>query len=132
MADVVGTFPIYTGRGLYCWKFTSISDGAGETNVIKIDVSTLTNTVGGVGTKINIQEVAWSIQGFAYVQLSFDYGTDVTAALLTGNGGINYEKVGREIVSAASATGGTGDLLLSTGVAAANATYDITVVFRVD
>lgn len=132
MADVVGTFPIYTGSGLYCWKFTSISDGTGETNVIKIDVSTLTNTVGGVGTKINIQEVAWSIQGFAYVKLSFDYTTDVVAALLSGNGGICYDKVGREVVAAALAVGDTGDLLLSTGVAAANATYDITVVFRVD
>jgi hypothetical protein len=42
MADAVTSQTIQDGERKAVLKFTNISDGTGETNVVKVDVSTLT------------------------------------------------------------------------------------------
>ena len=56
MADAVASQTILDGERLFIAKFTNISDGTGETGVIKIDVSTLSpNAAGNAcnGVKLN-------------------------------------------------------------------------------
>lgn len=129
MADAVATLPIYSGSGLYAWKFINISDGTGESAVLKIDVSTLVNVQGNVGTQVEIQEIVWAIQGFTSVRLLWDGTTDQVADLLCWCGAINYETIGK--LRPVSLTGNTGDLLFTTAGATNGATYDITIKFKV-
>ena len=129
MADAVATLPIYSGGGLYAWKFTNISDGTGESAVLKIDVSTLVNVQGLPGTQVEIQEIVWAIQGFSSVRLLWDGTTDQVADLLCWCGAINYETIGK--LRPVNLTGNTGDLLFTTAGAVSGATYDITIKFKV-
>jgi hypothetical protein len=56
MADLVASQTLLDGERLFIGKFTNISDGTGETNAIKVDVSTLAASAAGkacTGVKIN-------------------------------------------------------------------------------
>ena len=56
MADAVTSQTILDGERLFIGKFTNLSDGTGETAVVKIDVSTLNRNAAGQacnGVKIN-------------------------------------------------------------------------------
>ena len=56
MADTVTTQTLLDGERLVIQKFTNISDGTGETNVVKVNVSALAPNAFGVactGVKIN-------------------------------------------------------------------------------
>ena len=83
MADAVTTQLIEDGDRLVIYKFTNISDGTGESGVLKIDVSAL-NHLGGPsqsglpcnGLKLN--KIIASTTGMA-VQMLWDATTDVLA-----------------------------------------------------
>jgi len=104
---------------------TNISDGTGESNVVKIDKSAFTAYDGSEPGIINIISARWNIQGFSYVKLSTDHTTDDVVLLLSGNGYDNWADAGGLRDPASS--GQTGDLLLTTVGAASGATYDITL-----
>jgi hypothetical protein len=56
MADAVTSQTILDGERLFIGKFTNISDGTGESGVVKIDVSALNANASGLacnGIKIN-------------------------------------------------------------------------------
>ena len=127
MADTVTSNVMFsaTNARRYIVHLTGVSDATGETNVIKIDKSTLTNTVGQEPTSLKIASIRWNIQGYSYIKLSTDRTSDQTLMLLSGNGYDNFEAFG--FLKEASTTGDTGDLLLSSVGAAAGATYDITI-----
>lgn len=128
MADAVNTNVLYSGQAIYVVRFTNLSDGTGETNVIKVDRSTLTGPAGVEPTNLIIQEMAWNIQGFTSVKIAWDHNTDDTAALLSGNGYRNYDGT-NGLVDPLSA-GGTGDILFTTAGTTSGNTYDITLVLR--
>jgi hypothetical protein len=127
MADTVTSNVMFsaTNARRYIVHLTCISDGTGETNVVKIDKSTLTNGSGVEPTSLKIASIRWNIQGMSYVKLSTDRTTDQTLMVLSGNGYDNFEAFGH--LKEASTTGDTGDLLLSSVGAASGATYDITL-----
>ncbi len=130
MADAVATNVIFSGNRKYAAKFTCVSDGTGETNVVKIDISTLTiSQPPGTAavTRLSIEEVEWDVQGFTSVRFSFDRTTDQIAQLMSGRGSVSYAHLGNAIDNG---TGDTGDLLLTSVGAVSGATYDITVVCR--
>ena len=112
----------------YVVHLTSFRDTADETNVVKIDKSTLTNTRDVEPKAIDIMSVRWNIQGFTYVKLSWDHTTDDTAMFLSGNGYDNFEDAGG--LRDPRSTGGTGDLLLTSVGGGTTSTYDITLVCR--
>lgn len=127
MADAVTTIVELNGKKRYIARFTGISDGTGESAVVKVDKSTLTNSLGVEPSKLAIEEINWSIQGFASVRLLWDHTTDDLAEVLAqGNGHRKYWPTGPGIVDPGS-SGGTGDLLL-TSSATTGGTYDIRVV----
>lgn len=128
MPDTVDTVVIYAGQRRRVVRLLSRSDSTGETNVIKVDKSALTATNGKEPSKLVIEEIEWNVQGFKNVVLTFDHTTDDEAAVLAGAGYKDYRPYGG-LVDPASA-GGTGDILLSTTGAVADASYDITLTLR--
>lgn len=130
MADTVDSLVVFSGKNRYVVRLTNVSDGTGESAVIKVDKSTLIgpDLVNEPG-KLVLEEVQWSIQGFSSVRLLWDHTTDDEMCVLgAGNGYFNFKNAGG-LVDPASA-GQTGDILLTTAGAVAGATYDITLVVR--
>ena len=124
MADAVTTLVTNNGPLNYQARFTNISDGTGESAVIKIDKSTLANELGVEPRQLDIIRIQWSIQGFSSVRILWDHTTDDTAQVLAvGNGFRDYAD-SNELADPRSA-GGTGDLLFTTAGAVSGATYDI-------
>lgn len=125
MADTVTSRVVNNSKGKYTVHITGISDGTGESNVVKIDKSTLLTVAGAEPAALSIGTIRWNVQGFSYVKLHFDHTTDDTAMLLSGNGYDDFTPGGglRDPLSA----GQTGDLMLTSVGAAAGATYDITI-----
>lgn len=129
MADTVNSNVIFAGTRRRVVQLTNISDGTGESDVVKVDVSTLTGPDGSAPTSVTIEEVTWSIQGFTSVRLEFDATTDDEAMVLgAGNGYASFVNMGG--LKDPKSTGTTGDLLLTTAGAVSGATYDITLVLR--
>lgn len=125
MADTVSTIVLAAGPRNYVARFTNISDGTGESLVLKVDISTLSLGNGVAPTKVSVKEIQWSIQGFTSVQLYWDHTVDVLiSALASGNGYAEYGTLGMLIDPGATPTG---DVLLSTAGAISGATYDITL-----
>lgn len=126
MADAVTTTALNDSGSEYVVHLTNVSDGTGESNVIKVDKSTLTLS-GAEPGKLTIMEARWAIYGFTSVKLTWDHTSDVTAMVLTGSGYEDFRPYGGK---KDSGSGQTGDLLLSTTTPGATATYDITLVLR--
>ena len=124
MADTVDTIVQFSGTRRYIVRLTNISDGTGESAVKKVDISTLTNGKGVAPTRVNVESIQWSIQGFSSVKLLWDHTTDDELAVLgAGNGYRDFSQAG--VLKDPSSAGDTGDILLTTVGASATATYDI-------
>lgn len=128
MADVVDTRTIFLGTRKAAFRFTNVSDGTGESAVVKVDISTFLNSHGVAPTKTVIEQLEWAIQGFTSVRLFWDHTADDEIAVLSGAGFKDYREYGG-MTDPASA-GGTGDILITTAGAASGATYDITLTLR--
>jgi hypothetical protein len=64
MADAVTSQTIQDGERKAVLKFTNISDGTGETNVVKVDVSALTaNSAGKSCSKVTVSKIWWQCVG---------------------------------------------------------------------
>lgn len=135
MADAVTTITLSNSPERIGVHLTSISDGTGESAVIKVDKSTLTSTLGTEPASLDIEDIRWAIQGMTSVRLLWDHTTDDVAMCLTGSGydqfiagaGGDYPPKG---LADPRSSGGTGDLLLTTNGAVSGATYDITIWLR--
>lgn len=124
MADAVDTIVQFSGTRRHIVRLTNVSDGTGESAVIKVDISTLTNSKGVAPTRVNVESIQWAIQGFSSVKLLWDHTTDDELAVLSaGTGYRDFSQAGA--LKDPSSTGGTGDILLTTVGASATATYDI-------
>jgi len=131
MADTVDTKTIFSGARKKVYMFINISDGTGESDVVKIDRSSLTGQNGLAPTYLVIEEIQWSIQGFASVRLEWDDGTDDEAIVLApGNGVASWVAVGGLKHPQVPGDATEGDLLLTTNGAQSGATYTITIVIR--
>lgn len=125
MADTVNSTVVFSGTRRRVVKITNISDGTGEADVVKVDVSALIGPDGSAPTSVVIEEIQWSINGFTSVRLHWDADEEEDiAALGTGNGYFNFRNVGGFMGTT------DGDLLLTTAGNVAGATYDITVSLR--
>lgn len=130
MADTVTTEYVYSGYRRKLLHLTNVSDGTGESGVVKIDVSALTfSTQALVPTYVTVDWVAYNIQGMNSVRLYFDANTDDELAILpAGNGEIDFAAYGGK--TDPKTTGTTGDVKLTTQGAVSGGTYDITIAFR--
>lgn len=129
-ADTVDTQVIFNGNNRYIIHLQNRSvDGAGESDVIKVDKSTLSGPIPGVvpGSLV-LEEVRWAVQGFASVRLNWDHTTDDELLTLSGNGYEDFRPAGG--LRDPETSGGEGDVLLTTTGNASGNSYDITLTFR--
>jgi hypothetical protein len=129
MADAVTTEYVFNGQRRKIVHLTNISDGTGESGVVKVDLSAITFNNGVVPTGSAVDLIDYNIQGFASVRLYWDHTTDDEIAILpAGTGTIDWYAHGGK--TDPRTTGGTGDVLLTTNGGASGATYDITIHLR--
>jgi hypothetical protein len=86
MADNVTSQTILDGERLFIAKYTNISDGTGETAVVKVDVSTLNPNIFGYacnGVKIN---KIWMAAHGMEVRILWDADVNLLAWQVTSNG----------------------------------------------
>ena len=131
MADTVTSDVTYNTDDVYGLHLTGVSDGTGETNVIKVDKSAMTikgqSPAVAVG-HMAIERVRGFQNGYTYIKLHWDHTTDDTAVLL-GSGQFDLDFREHPLHDPQS-TGGTGDLLLSTVGHTAGDVYDIHLDMR--
>lgn len=127
MADAVTSQTILDGERLFIGKFTNISDGTGESAVVKIDVSALNPNAAGLacnGVKIN--KVWAQTQGMA-LDILWDATSDVLCETIPANQFylMDYSSFGG--LPNNSGAGKSGDVLFTTVGAAAGDRYTITL-----
>ena len=127
MADAVTSQTILDGERLFIGKFTNISDGTGETGVIKIDVSALSpNAAGQACNGVKINKIWAQTQGMS-VDILWDATSDVLCETIPENQFylMDYSSFGGFPNNAGS--GVTGDVLFTTVGAASGDRYTITL-----
>jgi hypothetical protein len=127
MADAVSSQTILDGERLFIAKFTNISDGTGETGVIKIDVSTLNpNAFGFACNGIKINKIWGSVHGMN-VRILFDATTDTFAFLVPQNTSYLMDFSSFGGIPSNAGAGVTGDILFTTHDASAGDSYTIVI-----
>lgn len=114
MADLVASTTIQDGQRLAVMRFTNVSDGSGESAVVKVDASALEAMANGnKSTNIKIMKCWWTISGMD-VDLLWDASTNVHAISLTSDGAgyLDFSSFGGLPNTAGS--GKTGDILITT------------------
>ena len=125
MADAVASQTLLDGERMAIMKFTNLSDGTGESKVIKVDVSTLTSNASGQACDgVTITKIHASTHGLE-VQIYWDATTDVFCWCVPQNSAytMDFEKFGGLTNNAGA--GKTGDVLFSTADASAGDFYTI-------
>ena len=121
MADTVDSYVVFDGTKRKTVRFSNVSDGTGETAVVKFDASADADA-----DYYSIQEIQYDIGGFTGVEIFFDAtADDESVKLPTGSGFKNFGSFGGMVDP--KSTGYTGDILFTTKGAAADATYDIVI-----
>tara|TARA_R110000796_G_scaffold80608_1_gene178397 strand:- start:11 stop:415 length:405 start_codon:yes stop_codon:yes gene_type:complete len=130
VADVVASQTIIDGQKTVVLKLTNVSDGTGEANVVKVDVSALTALPNGTAcTGVVIEKIWWQCIGMK-VKLLWDASTNLFCIELGENqsGHHDYTDFGGFPNNAGG--GKTGDLLFTT-VGHTNAdTYTVILYMR--
>ncbi len=137
MADAVTARVVLNTTYRYIVHLTNVSDGTGESAVIKADKSALVAPDGSEPASLDIEWVRWNVQGFTSVRLLWDHDTDDAALVLSGSGYDDFQgridptdyNEGASVKDPRTA-GGTGDILLTTAGNVSGATYDITLGLR--
>lgn len=125
MADAVASQTLLDGERMAIMKFTNLSDGTGESKVIKVDVSALSSSASGQTCDgVTITKIHASTHGLE-VQIYWDATTDVFCWCVPQNStyAMDFEKFGGLTNNAGA--GKTGDVLFSTADASAGDFYTI-------
>jgi len=110
-------------------QLTGISDGTGESEVTKLDISQLRKVDGSIPTRTSILGIKWNVKGIDNVHLQWDRSPKATIAALSGEGKRDYRSKGG-IVDPSGAGDRTGDILLTSNGAGAGGVYDIELTVK--
>ncbi len=124
MPDAVNTQTLFDGDSQAVLKFNNVSDGTGETAVLKVDVSALkANYIGKECTGVDIRRIVASVNGMS-VNILWDATTDVSAFILSpGMYTLDFDTT--TILRNNAGVGKNGDILFTTVGASAGDTYSI-------
>jgi len=125
MADTVTTQTIQDGERNCIMKFTNVSDGTGESAVVKVDVSALQSNPSGIAcSEVRLVRVSHAIVGMS-VQMFFNATTNVLLMELaeSSNGHMDFQDFGGIPNNAGS--GKDGDILFTTKGHTSGDTYSI-------
>ena len=128
MADAVATQTIQDDGKTAIFRFTNVSDGTGETLVVKIDASSLAPDpmTSAACTSVGIQKIYYSTIGMG-VKIFFDASTDVLAWQLNADWSDTLDFTDFTSIPNNSGSGKTGDILFSTVGASNNDVYNIII-----
>lgn len=120
MADAVATQILLDGQKNAVLKFTNVSDGSGESAVVKVDVSALS----GAPSEVRIDAMWYSTDGMS-VQVLWDADSDVICWLIPANQSdeLCFERFGG--LNNNAGAGKTGDVSFTTVGHTAGDTYTI-------
>ena len=109
MADAVTSQTLHDGPRNCVMKFTNISDGTGESAVLKVDVSAL----GNAPDQVKIMKIHYTTSGMS-VRILWDATADVVAWVLPADdsGTFDFTSIGG--LSNDAGAGVTGDILFTT------------------
>ena len=125
MADAVTSQTILDGERLFIAKFTNISDGTGETGVLKIDVSTLNpNSFGLACNGVKINKIFGTTHGME-VRILWDATTDQFAWQIPQNSNYLMDLSSFGGIPNNAGAGVTGDVLFTTADASSGDMYSI-------
>jgi hypothetical protein len=128
MADAVTTQILEEGPRYAVIKFTNVSDGTGESAVLKVDVSTLSGFNGRLPTEVIIEKIIYSLEGMQ-VEILWDATTDVICWVLTPGAG-NHICFEDALLKNNSGAGKTGDIRFTTLGASNGDAYSIILKMR--
>lgn len=126
MADAVATQIIQDGPKEAVFKFTNVSDGTGESGVVKVDVSALTPDpmTGKACSSATIQYITYSTIGMG-VKIFFDATADVLAWEMPADDARTFNFFEFTGIPNNAGAGKTGDILFSTVNATAGNSYAV-------
>jgi hypothetical protein len=130
MADAVTSQTLFDGPAHTVLKLTNVSDGTGESAVVKVDVSALESAYNGVACSgVTIERIWWQCIGMK-VQILWDATSDAFCIELGENqsGNHDYRSFGGLTNNAGS--GKTGDVKFTTVGASSADTYTIILYLR--
>ena len=129
MSDAVQTKTLSDGYTYSSFLFTNVSDGTGESDVTKIDVSGLAYASGdGANCRVAIAEAHFAVGGNGAVQIDFDGTGSNTALVVAGTGKFDFTDGFGMIDNDAAVP--TGDINFTTVGFAADSTYSILLKVR--
>ena len=130
MADAVTSQTLFDGNRLAVMKFTNNSDGTGETNVVKVNVSTLSTFQGKACSTVDIFKIYAMTHGMEVV-LRWAATTPVNAVTIPQNIMQTWDMTEfGGIQNNAGATGYTGNITFTTLDHSAGDAYSIILVMK--
>ena len=124
MADAVASQVVFDGSKTAVMKFTNISDGTGESAVIKVDVSALTPYQGTPCTSVNLIRLDAMTVGMG-VDILWDATTDVLSYTIGADQFITFDFERFGGLNNNAGAGKTGDVLFTTIGATAGDRYTV-------
>jgi len=123
MADAVTSQTLFDGERVAIMKFTNISDGTGETAVLKVDVSALTPSGSGkTCSAVTVTKIYIANHGME-VRMFWDATTDVPFFLSSPGATQTLDMSAFGGITNNGGTGVTGDIMFSTADATAGDSY---------
>ena len=123
MADAVTSQTLLDGERLAIMKFTNISDGTGESAVLKVDVSALTASASGaVCDRVTVTKIYIANHGME-VRMLWDATTDVPFFLSSPGATQTLDMSAFGGITNNGGAGVTGDIVFTTSDASAGDTY---------
>jgi hypothetical protein len=127
MADVVASQTLFDGERLFIGKFTNISDGTGETAVVKINPSTLSvNAFGCACNGVKINKI-WATTHGMEVQILWDATTDLLTWMIPQNTNYLMDFSSFGGLQNNAGTGVNGNVLFTTADMSAGDMYTIVI-----
>jgi hypothetical protein len=133
MADIVTSQTLKDSATQWAVKLTNVSDGTGESGVVKVSANSLIASDGGSTQRLSINRLFWNVsKGTSSLQdpritLAWRGTSNTTIVTLSGSGYWDLTTGGQAPLTNNAGAGANGDILLTTTGFTASAGYTIIV-----
>jgi len=131
MADTVTSQTLKDSATAWAVKLTNISDGTGESGVVKVSANTLVASDGGSTQRLSINKLFWNVsKGTSSLQdprvtLTWRGTTNTTIVTLSGSGTLDLTTNLQAPLTNNAGAGANGDILLTTTGFTASSGYTV-------
>jgi hypothetical protein len=133
MADTVTSQILRDTASHWAVKLINVSDGTGETDVVKVSANTLVASDGGGTQRLTINKIFWSIGSGTSatisprITLKWRGTSNTTIVTLADSGFWDLTTAGQCPLTNNAGAGANGDILLSTSGFTTNAAYTVII-----